>query len=289
MRLTRRKQTFADVGKLHQSLAPRQRPDDAVPPASARSGLEVERDEILGRPVYTIRPPHGRSSRHVLYFHGGAYVHQIQKDHWKFLGRLVKRTGCTVTAPLYPLAPNHRYDQTITMILAAYKEKLGEVAPHDQIVMGDSAGGGLSLVLARQLREEGRPQPQEIVLLSPWLDITMSDPMQREYDKKDPYLGIPGLLEAGRLYAGALDPSDPLVSPINGNLHGLGALTVFVGTRDVLLSDARRLRTKAEAEHVPLEYREYEGMFHAWVLATIPEAQRATDRIADLVTRERGR
>ena len=286
MRLMRRKQTFADVAKLHQSLAPRQRPDDAVPPSSARSGLEVEREEILGRPVYTLRPPRALSSRHVLYLHGGAYVHQIQNDHWKFLGRLVRRTGCTVTAPLYPLAPNHRYDQTIAMILAAYKEKLGDIAPADQIVMGDSAGGGLSLVLARKLREQGRPQPKEIVLLSPWLDITMCDPKQREYDKHDPYLGIPGLLEAGRLYAGALDPSDPLVSPINGSLHGLGALTAFVGTRDVLLSDARRLRTKADAEGVPLEYWEYPGMFHAWMISTIPEARKATDRIVDLVTRQ---
>ncbi|HVW44496.1 MAG TPA: alpha/beta hydrolase [Amycolatopsis sp.] len=285
MRLARRKQTFADVAKLHQSLAPRQRPDDAVPPASARKNLSVEREELLGRPVYTLRPPSGGSSRHVLYFHGGAYVHQIQRDHWSFLSRLVRRTGCTVTAPLYPLAPNHRYDQTISMVVAAYKEKLGGVDPRDQIIMGDSAGGGLTLVLARQLREQGRPQPKELVLLSPWLDITMSDPAQREYDKQDPYLGIPGLLEAGRLYAGALDPSDPLVSPINGNLHGLGALTVFIGTRDVLLSDARRLRTKAGAERVPLEYWEYEGMFHAWMISTIPEAKQASARIADLVTR----
>jgi acetyl esterase/lipase len=284
MRLTRQKRTFADVAKLHQSIESRQRPV-AEPPASVRQQHLVECEEIQQRPVYTLRPRSGPSSRHVLYFHGGAYVHQIQRDHWSFLSRLVACSRCTVTAPLYPLAPTHRYDRTIALNQAVYKEKLAHVAAEDQILMGDSAGGALALVLAASLRDEGRPQPKEIVLLSPWLDITMTDPAQRVYDLNDPYLGIPGLLEAGRLYAGGLDPNDPLVSPLNGNLHGLGALSVFVGTRDVLLSDARRLQVKADAEGVPLEYWEYPGMFHAWMIASIPEAKKAGARIAQLVTR----
>ncbi|MGP3998646.1 alpha/beta hydrolase fold domain-containing protein [Streptomyces sp. 8N706] len=286
MRLTRRKRTFADVGKLHESLAARQRPDDAVPPASVRNHVVVEREEILGRPTYTLRPRGASSSRHILYLHGGAYVHQIQTDHWSFLARLVTRTGCSATAPLYPLAPSHRYDETIAMVQSAYKEKLGRMRPEDQIVMGDSAGGALALVLAASLRDEGRPQPKEIVLLSPWLDISMSGSAQEAYDKHDPYLGIPGLLEAGRLYAGSLEPTNPLVSPLNGNVHGLGTLTLFVGTRDVLLSDARRFRIKADSAGVPLEYWEYPGMFHVWMISKIPEAKRATARIAELVTRE---
>jgi monoterpene epsilon-lactone hydrolase len=285
MRLTRRKQTFADIAKLHHSLEPRQRPADAEPPASIREQVLVSKQEIHDRPVYTLRPRRGYSSRHVLYFHGGAYVHQIQKDHWSFLARLVAETGCTATAPLYPLAPNHRYDETLAATKAVYKEKLSGLHSDDQILMGDSAGGGLALVLAQSLRDDGSPQPKEIVLLSPWLDINMSDPAQQEYDKHDPYLAIPGLLEAGRLYAGALNPNDPLVSPLNGNLQGLGALSLFVGTRDVLLSDARRFRAKAAAEGVPLEYWEYEGMFHAWMIASFPEAKKASARIADLITR----
>lgn len=285
MRLTRRKQTFADIAKLHKSLEPRQRPADAEPPAKVRERVLVTKQEIHDRPVYTLRPRRGYSSRHVLYFHGGAYVHQIRKDHWSFLARLVTETGCTATAPLYPLAPNHRYTETLAVIKAVYKEKLSGLHSDDQILMGDSAGGGLALVLAQSLRDEGSPQPKEIVLLSPWLDINMSDPAQRELDKHDPYLGIAGLLEAGRLYAGELDPNHPLVSPLNGNLQGLGALSVFVGTREVLLSDARRLRAKAAAQDVRLEYREYENMFHAWMLASFPEAKMASARIADLITR----
>ncbi|GLY71408.1 alpha/beta hydrolase fold domain-containing protein [Amycolatopsis taiwanensis] len=285
MWLSRRKRTFADLDRLRESFEHRQRPEDAVPPARVRRQVAVSRNVLRDRPVYTLRPRGEGTSRHVLYLHGGAYVHQIQRDHWSFLSRLVRRTGCTVTAPLYPLAPTHHCDETVDMVMATYKEELGAVEPGDQIVMGDSAGGALTLVLARSLRDEGRPQPKEIVLLSPWLDVTMSDPAQPELDRHDPYLAIAGLREAGRLYAGPRDPRDPLISPLNGELSGLGTLSLFAGTRDVLLADARRLRERARARSVPLEYHEYEGMFHAWMIADFAEARQATERIAHLVRR----
>ncbi|GAB3584663.1 alpha/beta hydrolase [Amycolatopsis endophytica] len=285
MLLTWRKRTFSDVDALHRSMGPRQQRENALPPPAVRGQVDLDRSEVHGHPVYTVRPRANATSRHVLYFHGGAYVHQIQDDHWRFFARLIARTGCTVTAPLYPLAPGSHYDDTLSMVQATYKEKMDQVAPGDQILMGDSAGGGLSLVLARSLRDQGRPQPKEIVLLSPWLDVTMDDPAAPEYDRHDPYLGIAGLREAGRLYAGGLDLASELVSPINGDLRGLGELSCFIGTRDVLLADARNLYDKAREQGVPLEYWEYGGMFHAWMIANIPEAKHATDRIAELVSR----
>jgi acetyl esterase/lipase len=285
LRLARRKQTFADLRKLHQSFERRQRPQDGAPPAALRKRVVVTDHEVRGRPCYTLRPRAGRAERHVLYLHGGAYVHQIQPDHWSFLARLVERTGAAVTAPLYPLAPTYHHDDTIPMVRDCYHELLAGVDPADQVIMGDSAGGGLSVVLARSLRDEGRPQPKDIVLISPWLDITMTDPHQPELDRHDPYLAIPGLREAGRLYAGSLDPNDPLVSPINGDFRGLGRLSVFVGTRDVLLADARRLRAVGAEQGVPVDHREYDGMFHVWVTASIPEGHQATAEIADIVTR----
>lgn len=285
MRLMRRKQTFANVRKLHASFEHRQRPQDGAPPRSLRRRLLVAYHEVLGRPCYTLRPRSAQSAQHVLYLHGGAYVHQIEIDHWSFLKRLIERTGAAVTAPLYPLAPTYHYDDTIRMIRSCHHELLSGTDSQCQVIMGDSAGAGLAVVLARSLREEGRPQPKDVVLISPWLDITMSDPDQPELDRHDPYLAIAGLREAGRLYAGSLDPNDPLVSPINGNFDGLGRLSVFVGTRDVLLTDSRRLRVVAAEQGIPLGYHEYEGMFHAWVTADIPESRQAREQIAEIVTR----
>ncbi|WP_232236308.1 alpha/beta hydrolase fold domain-containing protein [Nocardia sp. BMG51109] len=285
LRLTRAKRTFADADALCESLPKSQRPSRDRPPASLHRRHRVTRREIHGRPVYTIRPRHGSSTRHVFYLHGGAYVHQIQRDHWKFLSRLVDRAGCTVTVPLYPLAPKYHADDTVAMVAAAHDAAFADTAPEDKVFMGDSAGGALALVLARKIGAAGEAAPKEVVLISPWLDVTMTDPATRDLDPDDPYLGVEGLAEAGRLYAGRCDRSDPSISPLNAPAATPGALSLFIGTRDVLLADARRFRARCVDEGVELGYFEYEGMFHAWLLADIPEARHAMRELVRLVQR----
>ncbi len=141
----------------------------------------------------------------------------------------------------------------------------------------------MTLVLAQEPRAAKRPQPANLVLLSPWLDITMRDPAIATIDRRDPYLSSPGLMEAGRLYAGSLDPCGPRLSPLFGELAGLGRISLFTGTRDVLYSDARRLRAEAARCGIDIDYIEYEDMFHGWMLQAIPEARQATRQLIDIL------
>ena len=80
-----------------------------------------------------------------------------------------------------------------------------------------------------------------------------------EVGTRDPMLSIARLRRAGELYAGELDLKDPRVSPIYGELRGLGPITVLVGTRDLLLHDSRRLRDLAEAAGIQVTYHEEAG------------------------------
>lgn len=59
-----------------------------------------------------------------------------------------------------------------------------------QFVMGDSAGGGLSLALAMYLRDAGlgHLMPRALVLMSPWVDLTMSC---GSWDENAPYDVVP--------------------------------------------------------------------------------------------------
>jgi acetyl esterase/lipase len=154
-----------------------------------------------------------------------------------------------VTVPIYPLAPAHQCPETVEFVKRAYDKFAAGLQPEDQVVMGDSAGAGLAL------------------------------------DRRDPYLALTGLNEAARLYSGPLPRTDPRLSPISGDLTGLGNLTTYIGTRDVLLTDARRLRTLCTEQGVPLGYHEFEDMIHAWMIAAIPEATRVVEEIAHLVDR----
>ena len=83
----------------------------------------------------------------------------------------------------------------------------------------------------------------------------------------------------GAAYARNVDPKHYLVSPLYGSLHNLAPVTLFIGTRDIFLPDCRKLRNKAIAENVNLNYREYDGMVHDWMLGPLPESKQVLREI----------
>ncbi|TKC14743.1 hypothetical protein FA727_21105 [Robertmurraya kyonggiensis] len=85
------------------------------------------------------------------------------------------------------------------------------------------------------------------------------------------------------MYAGGAAPHNPQVSPIYGSLEGLGQLTVFAGTDEIMLPDARRLNQLANASESKIGYFEYPGMFHAWPIFPIPEARQAIEQVRSIV------
>lgn len=256
------------------------------PPKTLRTKCKVETRTIRGRNVFTLTPKQNNSGKHILYLHGGAYVQNFVRQHWTFLGALAESLHCSITAPDYPLAPKHTYKDAFEMVVPLYKELIQTVHPANLIVMGDSAGGGFALALAQFMRTENLPQPAQLFLLSPWLDITMKNPAIQEIDPLDPFLGIEGLQKAGRLYAGNTDPDSYLLSPINGPLEGLAAVYLFIGTRDILVADARRLRALMRERSLPLHYYEYEDMIHVWMLLNFPESKKAREEIVGLIKSE---
>lgn len=278
--LIREKRTWSDLGELDKEIRDSQRPRNASPPNWMRRRYTVEEIEVSGFPCYTISPKGEVSDRlRLMHLHGGGYVQQISPHHWRFLRHLVDQLRCPVVVPLYPLAPGHHSGDTLPMVRAAYERTMEGIEPERHVLMGDSAGGGLCVALDRQLRGEGLPQPGRLVLISPWLDLTMTDPSVATQDRRDPYLGARGLAAAGRWYGGPAGVRDPCVSPLFGDLHGLPPSTVYVGTRDVLLGDARRFRDSARRAGVDVEYHESPGMVHNWPMRRLPEGRRARDQI----------
>ena len=237
-----------------------------------------------GRAIWTVAPRENASDLHICYFHGGAYVLGFSAFYWRFISRLVDRLHCTVIAPDYPLAPQYHVDDVFAMALPLYRELVASVGAANLTVMGDSAGGGLALALAQALRGEGIEQPAHLLLLSPWLDVTMTNPGIQEVDALDVVLGVQGLRDAGEMYAGETATTDYHVSPIYVSVKDLAPITLFIGTHDILVADCRKLRTQAEAEGVEIDYHEYEGMMHVWVLLPLPEADAAMDTIAARLT-----
>jgi monoterpene epsilon-lactone hydrolase len=255
------------------------------PSRRMRRKHRVTKRDFNGHLVWTIAPRENAGSKQIIYLHGGAYVNSFASQQWNFMSRLVDALNCTVTAPNYPHAPEYCVHDVFAMLLPLYAEVAAVSGSSNVTVMGDSSGGGISLALAQRLREEGREQPGNVILLSPWLDATLSNPEIAEFDKIDPFLGVEGLKYGGAVYARNTDPTCYLVSPVYGSLKGLAPVSLFIGTRDILLPDCRKLRDKAAAEGVRLNYREYEGMLHDWMLISLPESKQALKEILEIVGR----
>ena len=169
------------------------------------------------------------------------------------------------------------------MVSDVYKELTDTIAPTDFVLMGDSAGGGFALALAQLMRNETLPLPDQIILLSPWLDLSLTNPEIKDIDPSDFFLDVEGLKLAGRAYAGNTDPHYYLLSPINGSLEGLGRISIFMGSQEILVADARKLKAMAEAKGITINYHEYPGMFHAWMLLNLPESKAAKEEIMNLL------
>ncbi len=112
----------------------------------------------------------------------------------------------------------------------------------------------------------------------------MVNPDIAAVDKKDKMLGIPGLIQAGKAYAGSLSTTDSRVSPVYGSFEGLGKISVFIGTHDVLLPDCRKLQAMLSKEGIAHNYYEYAGLFHVWMAVTsLKESKHTVAEIAQLL------
>jgi len=253
-------------------------------PGKIIAGFTIDTSRVNGRKVYQISPKGKKSGKYVVFLHGGGYINNIFRQHWTFAATIVRETNCTFIIPDYPLAPASTFEEAFAMLDAIYKNLLTHIAAKNIILMGDSAGGGLAFALAQKQRNDGIPQSAQLILISPWLDITMSNPEIQEVQKKDVSLRADNLVMAGNAWAGKSDPANYLVSPVNGSLVGLPKISLFIGTHDILYPDCKKLKVLLEQKGIAGNYFEYPKMFHDWVmLISLKESEKAISQICQLI------
>jgi acetyl esterase/lipase len=188
--------------------------------------------------------------------------------------------------PIYPIAPEHDFHAMFGMVGDVYRQMLDETDAEDIVFMGDSAGGNMAVVLTMMAAEEGLPLPSRHVLISPGLDMSLSNPEVFEAERNDPWLGISGGLEAIRMYSAGIDRSDWHISPLYGDLSVLPQTLLLTGSHDLLSPDNLIFAKKASAAGVDIDVVYEEGMFHVWPLIEMPEARRARDSIVTFLAGE---
>ncbi|MBZ9742489.1 MULTISPECIES: alpha/beta hydrolase [unclassified Mesorhizobium] len=274
-----RKKAFSSPENLQRWIAYARKTEDHHPPALLRQRFDITTRTVDGFPVYEIAARAGERKR-ILYLHGGAYVFEITAYHWHLIADMADRLGYGITVPIYPIAPEHDFHAMFGMVGDVYRRMLDETEAEDIVFMGDSAGGNMAVVLTMMAAEEGLPLPSRHVLISPGLDMSLANPEVFEAERNDPWLGIPGGLEAIRMYSAGIDRRDWHISPLYGNLSVLPKTLLLTGSHDLLSPDNLIFAEKARAAGVEVDVVYEEGMFHVWPLIDMPESRRARDRIA---------
>ena len=250
----------------------------------AKFGISI-REESLDALQAFIYNDQEHPAQTVFYFHGGAYINQPNAQQTTMAARTAKETGSEVVLMVYPKEPVYDCGTAYDLCLAYYRDYVNSNDCGKIVFMGDSAGGGLALGLAEVLRDQGDVCPEELILISPWVDLTMSNGDLADYVEVDPMLGIDGLRRMGEVWAGGLDVTDPRVSPIYGDLSGLGRVTLTTGTWEILYPDTLLLAEKLEQAGVECNLITGERMIHCYPICPIPEAKAAQAVIWDAVTR----
>jgi acetyl esterase/lipase len=223
------------------------------------------------------------NKRHVICLHGGAYITEATSGHLSIVKRFVRDFGLHVTSIDYPLAPEYTAATTHRVVLNAYKELVAKYPDHGFCLFGDSSGGGLALALLQELRDEGiKHLPIRTALVSPWVDLTMSNPNIAALQRRDFILSVDGLSYAAKAYAGELALTDFRLSPTYANLENLGDVFITTSTNDILYPDCVLLAKKLSRAHgTAVRFDEIRGLFHDFVVAPVPQTARTIDSIGE--------
>ena len=281
---------FAEPDRLDERIAKLRARKPVRPRAKWHKRFDIREFASRGFPVVTIEPRGGArpGAPHLFYLHGGGYVMDIAAVHWDTVADLCERLGASATVPVYPLAPENKAPEVLAAMHSLYLELAARHGAQNITVMGDSAGGGMSLALAQMLKADGGLMPGTLVLYSPWLDATATAEGQRAIERRDRMLAVSGLEACGAMYSGDLARDDPRVSPLFGDLEGLSPIAIFSGTSDILIVDGRRLAKRLDEPGMPEHvYYEYKDMFHVWMLLPVPEAKQARSQTVDFIREHR--
>ena len=244
--------------------------------------VEAVEDELGDVRAWRVAAKDAPRGNVVLHFHGGGYLIGSAKGSLEYASRLAAAVGGVCYTAEYRLAPEYPYPAAIDDAVCAYRALLARGIPASSIlVSGESAGGGLAVALVLALRTAGDPLPAGILAVAPFSDLTVSGQSVREFNGDDPAANRDLLKFMGASYFQGHEPTDPLVSPLYGDLTGLPPLFVTASQGEVLLSDTTRLAERAEQAGVDVTLRLVEDSVHVYtIFPFLPETQSTMEEVA---------
>jgi len=265
------------------------------PPAAMAADLDAEAVQAGSPSVGAVRSPvpadwfAPRSDGwrgFVFYVHGGSFIAERSPRITALVARFAAAAGARVYSPNYRLAPEHPCPAAIDDIVAAYRWLRREWPDEPVVALAESAGAAILLSAMQQLRDHRDPLPEAMLLLSPWVDLSLQSwsVVAASLSGSSPYT-MESLAVMAHLYLAGRPASDPVASPVFGSFRGFPPLLIHASRGDILYDDAVRLAEAVRDARGDLMLRLWQGETHVWERLPGANARRSIELGAEFIRR----
>lgn len=240
----------------------------------------ISQFEILESTITEIKSKQKTNNKLLLFIHGGAFISGPAKHHWDTVQEIKKHTDTTIWMCDYPKAPESKIDKISKNIDAIYATAIKKYDPSQVTLIGDSVGGTLAIALTQRLILKEMTIPNKLILISPVMDATISNPKIENLDKVDPMLSKLGVLSAKKMCVENDNLQDVMISPLNGSFKQFPQTILFLAENDITYPDQQIAVKKLDNASVVIEVVTGKKMPHIWpLLPVMSEAKTALKKI----------
>lgn len=256
--------------------------------ATPKSGVERREFSVGQMRCEEFKPSGSYNPDYViLYCHGGGYISGGLSYAGNLASKLAIATGFAVYTFEYRLAPENPYPAAAEDADSMWDYITENIAKADHVLLaGDSAGGNMALCLTQRLICEGKTSPRELLLFSPWTDMTGTQESYESNRNIDPILTRDFVMNAAKAYIGDGNPADVAFSPLFGSFEQFPPVYIMAGRNEILIDDSIRLKECIEQAGGSAYLDVEEKGWHVYQHLPGPMARRAMNRLAEHVSHE---
>lgn len=260
----------------------RQKIEDAFAEPFLPNRVEREEKPICSIPCDILSPMVYAHERVMLYIHGGSFIGGSRASWRCFCASLANATSTRTILPEIRLAPKFPFPAALEDAQNIFRVLVQE---HKEIIIAaDGSGASIALALVLSLKDKPRDCIREVLLFSPWLDISDSAPIYQENSMKDEILTADAMKRTGNMYTYSSNLTNPMVSPQymkQEMMQNFPELYIQMGEKEMLVTEVERFCRLLRDNNIKHTLDIEPGMMHMFQMADeyLNEAHLAIERI----------
>ncbi|WP_293901045.1 alpha/beta hydrolase [Phenylobacterium sp.] len=237
-------------------------------------------------PCEWFAPHKGAPRGFVFYVHGGSFIAERSARLTAMVARFAAHANARVFTPNYRLAPEHPCPAAVEDIVAAFQWLRATWPDEPVVALADSAGASVLTAALQLTRDAGEAMPQGVVLLSPWIDLSLQSwsvvaaSMGATSGTNMVHLGL-----MTHLYLQGRSATDPLASPLFGDFADFPPMLIHASKGDILYDDAVRLAERVRDAGGDLTVRLWEAETHVWEQTSSAKARQSIELASGFIRR----